>query len=287
MGTLYLFSENNTHCIIGYTMIYHGTKWDVESFSKNLDLNFDGKFDIFLPSKRIEGKINIYYDATEPSIIKKTLYGINEEDIIKILDDYDIIITHNESYLKKFPTKCIMFPTGGLWVTERNEIKENSISFMTTRKSMTDGQKLRGEIYQKENELSYKKRFYESKRLPIGNKFQELPDGNKKWLFDSAFSIIVENQKEKNYFSEKIVDCLWSKSIPIYCGCPNINDFFDDRQIIKFGSFDELKTIIKNLSYEDYLSRKQYIEDNSKRCEKYYPFETRLKNDLLQKIKSL
>lgn len=268
-------------------MIYNGANFDVEAYSKNLNLDLDGKMDIFIPSPRIDGKINIYYDATEPSDIKKILYGVHEENVLKILDQYDVIITHTESYLNKFPSKCIFFPTGGLWVTERNENKEDSISFMTTRKLMTAGQYLRAEIYNRSDELSYKKRFYESKRIPAGNKFPPLPDGDKKWLFDSAFSIIVENQKEKNYFSEKIVDCIWSKSIPIYCGCPNIGDFFDDRAIIKFDSFNQLKEIVSKLSYEDYLSRKQYTEENAARCEQFYPFESRFRTALTEKLKSL
>jgi len=265
-------------------MIYYGAKWDVESYSKNLKLDINGKFDIFIPSPKKEGMINIYFDATEPAEMKKILYGIDQEKILSILNDYDIIVTHTESYLNRFPSKCIFFPTGGLWVTERNEVKEDSISFMTTKKLMTIGQKLRSEIYHRENELSYKKRFYESKRIPVGNKFPELPDGNKACLFNSAFSIIVENQIEKNYFSEKIIDCIWSKSIPIYCGCPNIGDFFDERGILKFSSFDELKTTVQNLSYDDYLSRIPYLEDNFKKCHAYYPFESRLENALLNKI---
>lgn len=56
-----------------------------------------------------------------------------------------------------------------------------------------------------------------------------IPENNDKGvLFDRyQYSIIIENSQQDNYFSEKLVDCLLSKTIPIYWGCPNIGAFFD------------------------------------------------------------
>lgn len=54
------------------------------------------------------------------------------------------------------------------------------------------------------------------------------PLSSKYILFETyQFSIVIENTREKNYFSEKIMDCLITKTIPIYYGCENIGDYFD------------------------------------------------------------
>jgi hypothetical protein len=63
---------------------------------------------------------------------------------------------------------------------------------------------------------------------------------DKKDLFESKFSIIIENCKDKNYFSEKLIDCLLCKTIPIFWGCDNIGDFFDTRGFIICKDADDI-----------------------------------------------
>ena len=50
---------------------------------------------------------------------------------------------------------------------------------------------------------------------------QRLPRDDRNHLFTSMYSVAVESS------SETIIDCLITKTIPIYWGCPNISDFFD------------------------------------------------------------
>lgn len=56
--------------------------------------------------------------------------------------------------------------------------------------------------------------------------------GSVKWkeegLEEYWYSIAIENGQERNYFSEKIVDCLLLSTMPFYWGCPNIGDFFPE-----------------------------------------------------------
>jgi hypothetical protein len=60
-----------------------------------------------------------------------------------------------------------------------------------------------------------------------------LPNDDKIHLFNSMYSVVVESSNEQNYFTEKLIDCLITKTIPIYWGCPNISDFFDTSYWIK------------------------------------------------------
>ena len=47
------------------------------------------------------------------------------------------------------------------------------------------------------------------------------------------YSVAVESSNEPNYFTEKLIDCLITKTIPIYWGCPNISEYFDTSYWIK------------------------------------------------------
>ena len=45
-------------------------------------------------------------------------------------------------------------------------------------------------------------------------------------LIDYEYSIVLENSQQKNYWTEKMADAYLAWCLPIYCGCPNISDFF-------------------------------------------------------------
>lgn len=60
-------------------------------------------------------------------------------------------------------------------------------------------------------------------------KRKEVPTDSKKWIFGSQFTIAIENSRQENYFSEKLLDPFLALSVPIYIGYPNIKDYFDER----------------------------------------------------------
>jgi hypothetical protein len=87
-------------------------------------------------------------------------------------------------------------------------------------------------------------------------------DGKIDGLKDYMFSIAIENGVSDNYFTEKILDCFLTGTIPIYHGCPNIGDFFDKRGFITFETREELVDIVANLTEKDYIERKDWIQTN-------------------------
>jgi hypothetical protein len=96
-------------------------------------------------------------------------------------------------------------------------------------------------------------------------------------LKDYMFSIAIENIScDDNYFSEKIIECFLTGTIPIYHGCINIGEFFDKRGILYFNTQDELNNIIDNLSEEKYYSMLEYANKNYEACYKWP-----LNNDML------
>jgi len=88
-------------------------------------------------------------------------------------------------------------------------------------------------------------------------------------LADYRYSIIIENCKRDYWFTEKLIDCLMTGTIPIYWGCPSIGNFFDTRGFLLFDSIEELGIILNNLSTIDWNSMADYIQSNFETAQRY------------------
>ncbi len=79
-----------------------------------------------------------------------------------------------------------------------------------------------------------------------------------KWdgLKDYKYSIAIENSCYEGYFTEKILDCYLSYTMPIYYGCPNILDYFPRESLILIDisnyaeSLDVIRNALKSNLYE-------------------------------------
>ena len=87
-------------------------------------------------------------------------------------------------------------------------------------------------------------------------------------LHNYAFSVAIENNTSKNdyYFTEKLLECFITGTVPIYHGCPNIDKFFDTRGVLTFSTQEELDNILDSLSEEKYNSMLEYVNHNFNKC---------------------
>ena len=89
-------------------------------------------------------------------------------------------------------------------------------------------------------------------------------------LIPYLFHIAIENSKINNYFSEKLLDCFATSTVPVYWGCPNIGEFFNTDGMILFNNPQEVNIddIILHAN-EIYESKKEAIKDNYERVKKF------------------
>jgi hypothetical protein len=146
--------------------------------------------------------------------------------------------------------------------------KNKKVSIIASIKNFFEGHNLRHEIIKNIQDIDVFGRGYNT----IDNKI----DG----LRDYRFSICVENCKQDYYFTEKIIDCFITGTIPIYWGCPSIGDFFDINGIITFNDINELKEKINSLSDDEYEKRIESVIENFKRCQKYLVADDLLYNEI-------
>ena len=104
-------------------------------------------------------------------------------------------------------------------------------------------------------------------------------------MFDSMFHICIENNNAKDYFTEKIIDCIISKTVPVYYGCPNIGEYFDLNGIIIINKNNYID-IINNLTEETYYKMLPYIKKNYNTWLKMKSFENKFKQFLNHNLKS-
>jgi hypothetical protein len=81
-------------------------------------------------------------------------------------------------------------------------------------------------------------------------------------LFESMFHIAVENSVHDNYFTEKILDCFRTFTIPIYWGTDAVLDIFDRRGIIFARDLKDIQNALASLTIGDYWSRLEAMAKN-------------------------
>jgi hypothetical protein len=187
------------------------------------------------------------------------VYEIAYVHIGILKDNYKYIFTHDDRLLKADPDLFKFVPACGYWI-EEPEIHEKSklLSFITSNKSMCPGHHFRLEW---KNKLEGKCDLY-------GRGFNEIAK-KEEALNDYYFSIAIENGKYDTYFTEKILDCFATGTVPIFHGTDNIVDYFNkDGIIFLTDDFDP-----DSLSAELYESKKEAILDNFNRVLNYFNVE--------------
>lgn len=152
--------------------------------------------------------------------------------------------------------------------------KEFKVSSLTGDKDSLTGHKLRRTLY--DNQLNFPHNFvffvsHKATTLQVTEKNPVIYE-TKLPLFETfQFSIVIECSKQNNYFTEKLIDCLLTKTIPIYWGCPNIGHYFDTAGWIFFNNID-----IPLLTPDHYTKYVDTIEKNYLKAAEYCSFRYNL-----------
>ena len=237
-------------------------------------------------------------------------YFLKQNDII-----FDKLMVFDERVLKKYEKAILFLPNAQcFWVKPTNELKINynlpnelpidyeiknknfKVSMLCGDKNWCPGHKIRREFWLNQDKITIPKNFYYSlknntintggtrKEIPIyENNLQIKHDIDKTECFiDSMFHIAIENNKSNNYFTEKLIDCIISKTIPIYYGCPNIGDYFNIKGFIIINSIDDIDKI-NNLNEKYYFDNLKYVEENYNKLISMSSFSKQMK-DIINKI---
>ena len=225
---------------------------------------------------------------TKKTAVKKFAYFIESEAILgcdyELFDknpgldkEFDAIFTTSEKHLDKY-ANAKFCPAGGLWYTKpsgggikddrRYEKKNKNISIISSDKTMCDLHTARIEISKK------------LKANGLADTYGTFDGGPKvkinQTLDDYRYSIAFENNVTSYYFTEKIMNCFASQTVPIYVGATKIGDFFNADGIIMTTAeelFENPENVLKQCTPEEYERRLPAILDNYNRVWEYSVIE--------------
>ena len=193
----------------------------------------------------------------EPKVLNPNLYTDKSIDFIS--RNYNYVLTHEQFLIEKYKNFLYLpFCSDFTIQKESLPVKNKLVSMITSSKTTTEGHKFR--IETTKNVKGYDL---------FGRGFKELQFKNEA-LEPYMFSIAIENSMSDYYWTEKVMDCFSTKTIPIYRGC-DLSKWFNSDGIIYFRTHEELQDIINNkLSKEFYESKISAIEENFNKARNEY-----------------
>jgi hypothetical protein len=189
----------------------------------------------------------------EPPDIFPNIY----EYVDKNHQKFDYILTFDRKLIES-GRNFLFYPFGCCWVQDYTiPVKTKLCSMIASNKRMTQGHSFRQEIIKE----------FSSRVDHYGNGFIRI-EKKEEGLRDYYFSIVIENSQPDYYFSEKLLDCIASRTIPIYWGS-DISPFFNTKGILSFNTIQELEEIFASLTPELYNSLAEYREENFNKLNDY------------------
>lgn len=224
------------------------------------------------------------------------LFGIHDW-VLQNHNLFNGILTWNENILNTCDN-AYFFAFGVSWLDKeyvKNADKIEKlfdVSFLCGAKKMIEGHFLRHRLFDRGNEISIPKKWFytlDDYKLVDGHhsiSHSGICQGEeKKKLWNSMFSICIENSSNFGYQTEKIIDAFLTKTIPIYWGCTNIGDYYNIDGIIHCKDENEIINKVNQLTPEYYYSRKGIIEENYIKAQFYGDIFSRFVNIMKEIIK--
>ncbi len=227
-------------------------------------------------AKTIKSNCNIAW-LLEPKELCEGVY----QYVLDNKDDFDLILTHDEKFLRELGPKGRYWLYGGTWVKDEDfgiHKKSKSVSMIASWKRQLEGHQLRHVAIS----LFRGKYGFDA----MGNGYRPIAEAIE-GLKDYRFSIVIENVKS-GIVTEKIMNCFLTGTIPIYWGnACSLARNFNVGGVLSFNDLDELNRHLHNISVDGeqiYDCLKREIEDNFERAKRLYLTEDVLWDNIFKEI---
>lgn len=228
------------------------------------------------------------YAITDDFVMKNEYKSISKDKKVALLiepraivpEAYEYIKTHYNEFkyvftgddeLLKLPNaKPIIW--GGVWYREENPKKTKLISMICSNKEMCDLHKERKRIARK-----YKDKIDVYGTIDGG---EYVDDNIHK---DYMYEVVIENDIQNIWFTEKICNCFANKTIPIYYGARDIGKYFNESGIIRCENIEEVEYWIDRITKHPNPSKVRYnlyngsdiLDENYELSKQYENFDER------------
>lgn len=208
----------------------------------------------------------------EPPGVKNTAGAIRH-----VQHKFDMILSYLPlEMLGVEESKFVCLPFAGSWIQPQNKHEKTSnISIIASAKRDTVGHRLRHEIIDA----------YRSSMDLYGYGYRPI-ESKTEGLLPYRFSVVVENERYPMFFSEKLIDCMLCRTIPIYWGSNRVSEIFDNRGILSFESKEELSSFIDRATPDTYTSLLDSVEYNYDVALKYARIDDIMHDIILERMKA-
>ena len=215
------------------------------------------------------------------------------EWIKDVEDMFDYIFTFDKELLARGP-KYVKSLIGTSRVSNKDagiHEKSKMLSLIASKQTMTRGHRLRHTIASAIKD-KYEVDLWGGAYKPFGKNNSGLTtaavgEGKTEPLKDYRFSITIMNSKEDNYFTETLVDVFRHGTIPIFWGCQNVGEYFNEKGILQFETGQQLIKILDNLTDDLYDSKLEYVRENFEIAKKYVSVDDTFADNLIKTIPEL
>lgn len=173
---------------------------------------------------------------------------------------FDFVLTFDKSLLDK-GENYIYYPHGRCWIKNYQHTPKTKLcSIFASEKRMTVGHRLRHTVIDAHRDQLDCFGNY------TGNRIDDKIDG----LAPYYYSIAIENDIISGYWTEKLLDCFATKTIPIYYGDKeSVSKYFNPEGILFFTNLQELDDILSNIDRKSYNKREVAVDENFNLVEDY------------------
>jgi len=246
------------HSLQGYDAPKHIT-WDRGGYYRDITVYSDH----FLPNAHLDNNDSRIQCAwlIEPNVINTRGYTAVKAHH----EHYDYIISHDMQFLSLFPEgKRVFCPASGssLYGHEWQLYPKSKLvcTVVGTKKSAV-GHRLRYEVVQK---LGHKMDI-------VGRGFKPFaPDKKAETLAPYMYQVCIHNTPVGDYWSDILLDCIATGTVPIVWGSHYLSKYFDMGGIITFDTVEQLEKILGEIGEDDYRKRGASILHNHLLAERKY-----------------
>lgn len=193
----------------------------------------------------------------EPRAVQRRYYFL----VLLMAQKFFRVLTYDRTLLRYLRNAVFALPADSWVAAKADWRKTRRMSVIASKKTDLPGHKLRHEAI----------RFAKDTHIDLdafGHAYRFV-EKKEEALSEYEFSLAIENSRQPNYFTEKIIDCFLQKVIPIYWGAPNIGDFFDKDGVVVCSTFEEIKQALVAVDHAFYEKHKAAVEANFQIAKNY------------------
>lgn len=188
---------------------------------------------------------------TEAQVEKPHMYA----EIEGIADRYDLVVTPSRDLHVRNPGKFKLMTRLGIRTPKElwggPEFKTKQVAMCMSDKMSCPGHRLRRQVAN-----------LFGNRIDVLENYDRVRD-----LSPYRFVVVIEVSQERDFVTEHLLDTLALGCVPLYWGCPTVDQWVDDRGIIQWGTLEDLGHILGALNQNDYEYRRQF--DSRSRFHEY------------------